>query len=390
MTNAQNWRVAAVVLIGPIMALMDAIIVSVILPQLQQTFHTNFETINWVAGAYFLAEAAVIPIVGYLSDLLGSKRVFIAALALFTASSLLCAIAPTKEALIAFRTLQGIGGGALIPLYYAICFRIFAPNERRTLTAVTSIPLLLAPAFAPTLGGYLAANFSWDMVFWINVPIGTVAVLLCLWILPGSASDQSGQTKGDGKNFDIPGLLSSVASVAMLVYGVSGAGTKGWGDATVLTALLVGTAILAIFVMLELRRSDPVLDLRLFMNSTFTISNILIWLTTGVFVGGLFLLPLFFENVQGSTALVAGQSLIGQGVGAAVGMSAAGMLYNRLGPRTLTVFGLLLLVGGTYPLTQINADTTAQSLQVWLLLRGIGVGFANQPVQTLVLSVVSN
>src|SRR5215472_17276669 len=142
----QKWKVVAVVLIGPAMALMDATIVSVILPQLQQAFHTNFDTINWVASAYFLAEAAIIPIVGYLSDHLGSKRVFLAAMALFTASSLLCAIAPTREALIAFRALQGIGGGALIPLFYTICFRIFAPNERSKLTAVASIPLLpLAP-----------------------------------------------------------------------------------------------------------------------------------------------------------------------------------------------------------------------------------------------------
>lgn len=387
-----KWRVAVVVLIGPAMAMMDATIVSVILPQLQQTFHTDFETINWVASAYFLAEAAIIPIVGYLSDHLGSKRVFLAAMALFTASSLLCAIAPTKEALITFRALQGIGGGALIPLYYTICYRMFAPNERSKLVSVVGIPLLLVPAFGPTIGGYLTVNFSWNFVFLINVPIGIITLLLCFWVLPGRASDGGDvpQTKVDWKNFDILGLLSSVAGVTTLVYGISEAGAKGWGDATVLSSLLVGTIILAAFVVVELQRSDPVLDLRLFTNPTFAISNILLWLTLGLFLGGLFLLPLFFENVQGSTVLVAGQSLIGQGIGIALGVSIAGTFYNRLGPRPLAVCGLLLLVSGTYALTQINADTTAQSLQVWLILRGLGVGFAYQPAQTLALSIVSN
>src|SRR5437764_9643987 len=151
MNASQKWRVAAVALIGPALALMDNTIVSVILPQLQQAFQTDFPTITWVASVYFLAEAAVTPIVGYLSDYIGSKRVYLTALALFTTSSLLCALAPTKEALIAFRVLQGIGGGALIPLYYAINYRIFSPTERGKLTAVVSIPLLVAPSLAPTI-----------------------------------------------------------------------------------------------------------------------------------------------------------------------------------------------------------------------------------------------
>jgi MFS family permease len=156
MNASHKWSVAAVVLLGPALAIMDSTIVSVILSQLQQTFHSDFATITWVTSAYFLAEAAVIPVVGHLSDHFGSRRVFLTNLTLFILGSLLCGLAPTKELLIAFRVLQGIGGGALIPMAYAISFRIFPPDERSKLTAAMSIPLLIAPTFGPTIGGYLS------------------------------------------------------------------------------------------------------------------------------------------------------------------------------------------------------------------------------------------
>src|SRR6266700_6913138 len=172
MTQGYRWRVAAVVALGLFMAILDNTIVSVTLPQMQKAFHTDFETITWVASAYFLAQAAVIPIVGYLSDRIGSKLVFLTALILFTLGSVLCALAPTKEALIAFRVFQGIGGGALLPIAFSIIFRIFPPTERGPATAIIGVPLLLAPAFGPTIGGYLSTTFDWSAIFIVNIPIG--------------------------------------------------------------------------------------------------------------------------------------------------------------------------------------------------------------------------
>jgi MFS family permease len=155
MTKASRWRVATVVVVGLFMAILDTTIVSVTLPQMQKAFHTDFATITWVASAYFLAQAAVIPIVGYLSDRVGTKPIFLTALILFTVGSALCAFAPTKEALIAFRVFQGIGGGALFPMAFAIIFRIFPPTERGQVNALLGIPAVMAPGFGPTIGGYL-------------------------------------------------------------------------------------------------------------------------------------------------------------------------------------------------------------------------------------------
>ena len=390
MKTSQKWKVTAVVLLGPTLALMDATIVSVILPQLQTAFHIDFQTISWVVSAYFLAQAAVLPIAGYVSDRIGSKVAFLTALALFTAGSLLCALSPTPEMLIASRVLQGIGGGALVPLFLAITFRIFPPEERGKVGAIFGIPMIIAPAFAPTLGGYLSTTLNWNAVFLINVPLGILDLLLTFWILPGRTSSENEQAKETKKSFDFAGLVLSLVGVTTLVYGINEAGTNGWGDPTVLTALLIGAAILIAFVVVELRVSDPVLDLRLFSNYTFTIANILIWVIISVFIGGLFLIPFFLENVRGDTALTVGVLLIGQGLASAVGTTVAGSLYNRVGPRILVVCGLLLMATGTYGLTQINVNTTGQDLQVWLLLRGLGMGLIFQPLNTLALSVVSN
>src|SRR5712672_2834025 len=171
-----KWQATLVVCLGMVMAILDSTIVSVTLPQMQKAFHTDFETITWVASAYFLAQAAVIPIVGYLSDRIGSKLVFLTALILFTIGSALCAFAPTKEALIASRVFQGIGGGALLPVAFAIIFRIFPPTERGMANALLSIPMMMAPAFGPTVGGYLSTSFAWNAIFTINIPIGVVAL----------------------------------------------------------------------------------------------------------------------------------------------------------------------------------------------------------------------
>jgi EmrB/QacA subfamily drug resistance transporter len=391
MTKGYRWRVAVVVSLGLFMAILDNTIVSVTLPQMQKAFHTDFETITWVASAYFLAQAAVIPIVGYLSDRLGSKLVFLTALILFTLGSALCALAPTKEALIAFRVFQGIGGGALLPIAFSIIFRIFPPTERGMANAVLGIPVMMAPAFGPTVGGYLSTSFSWNAIFSINVPIGIVALILALLVLPGRKADSENQGGSAGRpRFDILGLTLSMVGFTSLVYGITEAGSKGWGNAAVLTFILVGAAVLATFIVVELRVSDPVMDLRLFANYTFTIANIVVWVVAGVLFGSLFLLPLFFESIQGKTALAAGELLISQGLAMGVGMALSGVLYNRVGPRILAATGMALLVVGTYSLTRLDVNTSGLSLQIWLILRGLGLGFTMPPLQTLALSAVSN
>src|SRR5215469_8743368 len=186
-----RWKATLVIALGLLMAILDTTIVSVVLFQIAKAFHTDYQTITWVGTGYFLANAAIIPIVGYLSDRIGTKTIFLISLGLFTLGSGLCVIAPNEQSLIAFRVIQGIGGGALLPIGMAIIFRLFGPTERAGAISLLMIPLLLGPAFGPVLGGYLATNFSWNAIFTINLPIGVLAFVLCWLILRGKAAERA-------------------------------------------------------------------------------------------------------------------------------------------------------------------------------------------------------
>src|SRR6266851_4243488 len=387
-----RWQATLVIALGLLMAVLDSTIVSVVLPQIATALHTDYQTITWVGTGYFLASAAVIPIVGYLSDRVGTKTIFLIGLGLFTLGSGLCALAPTAQWLIAFRILQGIGGGAMLPIAMAIIFRLFGPTERAGAIALLMIPLLLGPAFGPTLGGYLATNFSWNAIFTINLPIGVVAFILALIVLRNNKAEReaNGQEEGMSQSLDVLGLVLSMAAFTTLVYGINQAGARGWGDAVVVSFLIAGAVLLIAFIVVELRVKDPVMDVRLFRSYTFAMANILQWATVGVLFGSLFILPLFFESVQGLSALSTGEILITQGLAMAVGLAIGGRLYNRVGPRVLAVAGLAIATISMIGFTRMDIGTTGADLQIWLILRGLGLGLVAQPLQTLAVSVVSN
>jgi EmrB/QacA subfamily drug resistance transporter len=389
-----KWRAAIVVALGLFMGVLDVTIVSVALPQMQAYFHTDRDTITWVATAYILAQAAVIPITGFVSDRIGTKIVFLTALALFTLGSGLCAIAPNEQLLIAFRVFQGIGGGALFPVAFAIVFRVFPPAERGPASALIGVPVLLAPAFGPTIGGFFTQNFDWRAIFLINLPVGVIAFIGSVLVLHGGAREraESGLAAPEGgrKRFDIVGLVLSMVGFTLLVYGISEAAVSSWSDTKVVVSLVVGGVLLVAFIVNELLVSDPVMDVRLFRNYTFTAANVLTWAVSGFLFASIYLLPVFFQNVQGYSPLQSGEFVIVQGLGAAVGTVIAGRLYNTVGPRTLVALGFAMVTVGTFGFTRLDVNTSWQSLQIWLLVRGLGLGFTNIPLQTLALSVVSN
>jgi len=386
-----KWQAALVVALGVFMPVLDSTVVAVALPQMQSYFHTDRATISWVATGYFLAQAAVIPITGYLSDRIGAKVVFLGALALFTVGSGLCAIAPNEQLLIAFRVLQGIGGGALFPIAFAIPFRVFPLAERGVAAAVTSVPVLLAPTFGPTVGGWLTTSFDWRAIFFVNLPVGVIALVLGRLVLRGRDGDGTSTLQaGTRQRLDVLGLVLAMAGFTSLVYGISEAGNASWTNQTVVVALIVGVLLLVGFVVTALRTSDPVLDVRLFRNPTFTMANVLLWSISAFLFSTLFLLPIFFQQVQGHTPLQSGAYFILQGVATAAATVLSGWLYNRVGPRILAVVGFALITIGTIGCTQLSVETTWQSLQVWLVLRGLGLGLAMTPLSTLALAIVSN
>lgn len=383
-----KWRAAIVVALGLFLSVLDSTIVSVALPAMRQAFHTDFNTVTWVVSAYFLAQAAVIPITGYLSDRIGTRTIFLTAMTVFIAGSALCALSGNEKMLILARVVQGIGGGALFPTSFAIAYRAFPRDEWGRATAIIGVPVLLAPSLGPLIGGYLTSTFDWQAIFVINIPIGLLALAAGAAFLRPRSEDVGAEQIEPSGSFDIPGFVLAIAGFTVLVYGLTEAGIEGWGSSITVRSLAIAAVLLAALVVFELRTENPVLDMRIFRYLTFTRAIILIWVVSAFYYGSLFLIPFFFEKVEGLSALSSGEIMISQGVAAAIGIAAGGELYNKIGPRPMAVVGIVSLALSGIGFIHLNVATTGLSLQLWLALRGLGLGLSTSPLQNLALSVV--
>jgi EmrB/QacA subfamily drug resistance transporter len=393
------------------MAILDVTIVNVSLVAMMKDFGTTLSSIQWVITAYTLAQAAVIPISGYLANRFGIKRLFLAALAVFTVGSLLCGLSRdvasggnAENLLIFFRVLQATGGGMLIPLGTAIAFSAFPPAERAASSAVISIPVLFAPALGPTIGGLIVdSRFEWPAIFYINVPIGIVALALVWRIVhPDERAPATGAAR---VGFDFPGLILSMVGVVLVIYafvlvGATRGGSitpenptgeiNGWGYWLVWVLLVAGLACLALFTYFELKIArDPVLDLRLFHNRDFAVSAIVTWGTRAFIFGGFLLVPLFLQQYRGQSAVHTGLILSAQGIGAIVGIQIASRIYDLIGPRALVIAGMIVLVASTVWLTFVQTDSDASFFMPALFLRGIGFGWVGLPLQTIALAAIT-
>lgn len=404
MRTSSKYAIALTAALGLFMAILDNTVVNVALTPMATAFHASLSSIEWVVTGYFLAQAAVIPVSGYFSNRVGIRRLFLACIGFFTVGSLLCGLARDEGMLVAFRVVQGLGGGALVPLAQAIAFQAFPPVERATASAFVGIPVLLAPTFGPTVGGLLTDTFGWESIFFVNVPIGILAVILGLWIIPADPPRARGEAQA---RFDYVGLGLSIVGVLAVVYAFTlvsepQPGTEtalnprgtlyGWGYPLVWELVAVGLIILAAFAVYELRGSkDPVLDLHLYQRRDFTVGSLVTWCIAMVIFGSLFLIPVFLEQVRipHLSALDAGLALMPQGLGAAVAVGLSGRLYNQIGPRDLIVAGSVLLVISSWQLANFTPTTDGWTLLPWLAVRGLGFGFTFIPTQTLALQQIT-
>jgi EmrB/QacA subfamily drug resistance transporter len=372
-----KWVAASVVLVGAIMAILDQTVVNVALPTLEKDFATSLTNIQWVVTAYALALAAVIPTSGWLTDRFGTKRTFFASQALFTVGSALCGLAWSDGALIGFRTLQGLGGGLIMPVGMTTVMRVTRPDERGRLMALLGFPMLVAPVLGPTLGGWLVQSVSWRLIFYINLPIGILGCLLTAFFLRDQREPQA-----ERERLDLTGFLMVTPAVVGLVYGLSQAGTHGWESAQTVIPLVAGAVLLTAFCLYEVRQPAPLIDIRVFRDAAFSASIALNFLIGLALFGAIFLLPLFLQQVQGYGAFDAGLILAAQGVAAGIVMPASGVLTDRLGAARVVPFGLAMLAGGTLWLTTITPDTSSRELVAMLAVRGAGMGFTMMPIMS--------
>jgi DHA2 family multidrug resistance protein len=353
------------------------------LPHLLSAFQVDLGSVQWVITAYILTQGVVTPTTAFFANRLGTKRFYVIAIVLFTLGSALCGLAWNLPALIAFRVIQGIGGATLFPLAITLLFNEFPPNERGLAAGILSISALLAPAVGPTLGGYLATYADWRLIFYINVPVGVVAIILALLLLR--------ERPAEGRqHFDLPGFVLVASGLAAVLFALSSVSISGWNSPAVQVTLLGGLGLLALFVVVELRTThrgkQPLVELRLFANGPFLSSNLANALVSFGFFGGLVLLPIYLQTLRGLTAFQSGLLTLPLAFAAVVAAIVGGRIVDRFGPRIMLFPGIVLMSLSTWQLAQINLTTAFSWLILIFALRGLGLGCL---IQTLTVAALS-
>jgi EmrB/QacA subfamily drug resistance transporter len=380
-----KWLVAVVVIFGIFMSVLDSTIVNIAIPRLQSVFGADINSVQWVLTAYIMAQGVATPLTGFFSDRIGTKRFYLISLAAFTLGSALCGVAWSLPVLIFFRILQGAGGAFLLPLSIALLYREFPPEERGTALGALGIPILLAPAFGPTVGGYVVTFADWPLIFYINVPIGIMGIIL------GSLLLHEGQIDRNVR-FDVAGFLLSAFGLAALLYGLSDASTDGWGSGKVLICLAGGILLLAVFTFVELRTArlglQPLLDLRVFANGPFLTSNLASIIVTFALYGGLFVVPIYLQNLRDLSAFQAGLLLLPQAFASMVTVVLGGRLVDRFGVRAVVIPGLIILAISLWVLSTATLNTPYGTFQAMLIVRAVALGLCIQPLTVSALSEI--
>jgi EmrB/QacA subfamily drug resistance transporter len=366
------------VIIGMIMVILDSTIVNVALPGLVKTFDSTLSTMQWTITGYTLALSAVIPLAGWMTDRFGAKRIYLVTIAFFTLGSLLCSIAQTPEQLIIFRIIQGIGGGMVAPIGMAMIFKLAPPGKMGAVMGVLGIPMLLAPALGPIISGWLIEFASWHWIFLINLPVGIIGVLVGLRYLPKTE-------RKSVPSLDIIGMILGPIAFAALAYGVSEGGRVSWSSTEALTGLIVGGVALLLFIFVELRQKQPLLELRVFGSSDFTRGIVIAWIAQIAMFGAIVLIPYFLQNIRGYSSFQTGLIMLPQALAAGIFMPIGGRLFDKIGARPLVITGLSVITLALYLLSQITLDTKLFMVMLPLGLIGCGMGLSMMAINTHVL-----
>lgn len=364
---------AAVVVLGAIMTILDATIVNVALPTLGEDLHTSIGVVQWVPTIYLLAFAAVIPLSGWAAAWFGARMVWLASLGTFLAGSLLAGLSPSIGALIGFRVVQGLGGGMIMPLGQAMLAQVAGPKRMGRVMSIVGVPMLLAPVFGPLIGGSLIEAASWRWIFFVNLPVGLLAIALAARLLPATAPRR-------GQPLDVGGVVLLSGGLALFLFGLVQTSQHSQPTApAALVPMITGATLVAWFVRHALRVAHPLIDLRLLRQRGFATGAAVTFVLGTALFGVALLMPLYFEILRGRSPMQTGLLLAPQGLGAAVTISVAGYLTDKVGARRVVPGGVVLALAGTALYTQITARTPYWTLLAALFLIGAGLGATITP-----------
>lgn len=380
MPKFAEYKILIIAILGTFMEILDQTIMNIALPHIMAVFNETADRAQLVVSAYMMASAIATPAAVFLCNKFGIKKVFILSQVAFLSGSVLCGMAWNTNVLILFRVIQGFAGGLLSPIAMTMLF-INVPSENRgTAMGIFGIPMMLAPALGPTLGGYLVTYWDWRMCFYVNVPVMLIAITIgMMWLNESTVKEDT---------FDYKGFMLAVVGFSSILYAFSYAPTWNWDDWRIITLLVVGTVCIITWILVELREKQPMLDLHIFKYGGFSLATGVNFVTTIGLFSGMYLIPIFLQNLYGLSAMQTGLLMLPQALGALITMSIGGRLYDKAGPRLPVIIGLVLTIAGTLWMQALDVTTSSAELMLMLFIRGMGMGFCMMPVMTYGMAAV--
>ena len=363
-----KFEILGAILLGMFLAALDQTIVGPVLPRIVTQLQ-GADYYTWVVTIFLITSTITVPVYGKLSDLYGRRPLLLIGITVFLIGSVLSGLSQTMWQLILFRGLQGLGAGALFPIALAVIGDLFTPAERGKYQGLFGAVFGIAFLVGPGLGGFLTDTFSWHWVFFVNLPIGIVALIVIARLLPN--------IKGHRTNIkiDYAGVVTLALGLMPILIGLTLAETSEWSDPAVWGSIVAGVVILGVFIVVESRAAEPIIPLHLFRNRTFSASMVAIFLATFGFGAAIIFLPLYFQIVEGSSATESGYQLLPFLVGLIISSIASGALVSRTGRyKLLIIGGLAILAVGLYLMSGLRADTSNLTLSAWMFIAGFGVG----------------
>ncbi|MGA7289536.1 MAG: DHA2 family efflux MFS transporter permease subunit, partial [Terriglobales bacterium] len=379
------WIIALTVTLATFMEVLDTSIANVALPHIAGGLSAGQDESTWILTSYLVSNAIVLPLSGWLSSVVGRKHFYMGCVALFTISSFLCGFAPNLSMLIFFRVLQGAGGGGLQPSEQAILADTFAPAKRGMAFAVYGIAVVMAPAIGPTLGGWITDNFTWRWIFFINIPVGIVSLLLTSRLIQDPPDMK--RRKLSETHIDYTGLGFVALGLGTLQVVLDKGQRDDWFESPFILWLTVISVVSLIFVIFwEWNHKEPIIDLHLFRNRSFATSNFLMFMLGFALLGSTLLLPLFMQTLLGYTAERSGLALMPGGFTIMVAMPIVGFLLSRYSPRYLMLFGLSMLSFSLFHMTSFDLGVDFRTMTMARVYQALGLAFLFVPINTAAYS----
>ncbi|GCL70103.1 DHA2 family efflux MFS transporter permease subunit [Paenibacillus naphthalenovorans] len=379
----KQWIALFSIIFATFLEMLDHSVINVAIPKMTSLLNSTIDDMEWVVTGYTLATAVVIPLGGFLADRFGYKKILMLSVSAFIMTSAMCGMAWNDTSLIVFRVLQGLGGGIIMPVGMAMLYQIMDRSKVPIAMGIWGISAMAAPSLGPTIGGYVVEHMHWSILFYINIPIGLLSLLIAFFLIKETP-------KQSHLKFDFPGIILSSIFFCSLLLIIKKGEAEGWTSLYIVTLIWISVSSFMLLLWVETGKKDPVINLRLFKNKDFTVSILISSLVFIAIQGGAYILPIWYQNVGGLTPSQTGVQLMPQAIATALMMPLVGALSNRIGVIPFGVTGLALLTFGTYKLHFITGDISNYELNVYLVIRGLGIGLCMMPIIAAGLNTMSN